>query len=179
MKSNLRVIVTTIAAFAAFLFQLSFAGCGGSPGASDGSALAGTFTGAWRSSVQFTDGAFAGIKDLEFLYAFNSGGTLTESSNYDGAPPVPPAYGIWRVAGPNQLEATYTYYSTRPPVPLESIARGGGWLPAGRGNLTERITVAADGQTFDSTITLALYDQAGKTIDGGGRGRGHGVRIRF
>ena len=54
--------------------------------------------GAWRSKVQFETGALAGIKDLEFLYVFNAGGTLTESSNYDGAPPVPPAYGVWRSA---------------------------------------------------------------------------------
>ena len=56
--------------------------------------------GAWKSQVRFTSGAFASIQDLEFMYVFNAGGTLTESSNYDGAPPVPPAYGIWRRVGP-------------------------------------------------------------------------------
>ena len=50
--------------------------------------------GAWRSNVQFKSGAFASITDLEFMYVFNAGGTLTESSNYDGVPPVPPAYGV-------------------------------------------------------------------------------------
>ena len=35
-------------------------------------------------------------KDLEFMYAFNVSGTMTESSNYDAAPPVPPAYGVWK-----------------------------------------------------------------------------------
>ena len=38
------------------------------------------------------------MKDLEFMYVFNVGGTMTASSNYDGAPPVPPAYGVWRRA---------------------------------------------------------------------------------
>lgn len=53
--------------------------------------------GAWRSSLQFESGAFAAIKDLEFMYVFNEGGTMMESSNYDGAPPVPPAYGVWQI----------------------------------------------------------------------------------
>jgi len=48
--------------------------------------------GAWQGKIQFTTGAFADTKDLEFMYAFNAGGTMAESSNYDAAPPVPPAY---------------------------------------------------------------------------------------
>ena len=52
--------------------------------------------GAWKGKVQFTTGAFAEIKDFEFMYVFNVGGTMTESSNYDGVPPTPPAYGIWK-----------------------------------------------------------------------------------
>ena len=40
--------------------------------------------GAWKSQVRFTSGAFSSIRDLEFMYVFNVGGTLTESSNYDG-----------------------------------------------------------------------------------------------
>src|SRR4051812_33684080 len=40
-------------------------------------------TGAWRSKIQFTTGSFAAVKDLEFMYVFNAGGTMTESSNYD------------------------------------------------------------------------------------------------
>ena len=56
--------------------------------------------GEWRAQLQFTSGAFAAVKDLEFMYVFNSGGTMTESSNYDASPPVPPAYGIWRTVGP-------------------------------------------------------------------------------
>ncbi|HET6272831.1 MAG TPA: hypothetical protein VFG32_07620, partial [Bacteroidota bacterium] len=66
-----------------------------------------SLVGAWRSKVQFKSGAFAAVKDLEFMYVFNAGGTMTESSNYDGAPPVPPAYGMWRKLGPGQFEAKY------------------------------------------------------------------------
>lgn len=75
----------------------------------DGDSLAG----AWRSQVRFNGGALAGMKDLEFMYVFNAGGTMTESSNYDGAPPVPPAYGVWRKNGPRQFEVRYEFYITR------------------------------------------------------------------
>jgi hypothetical protein len=91
--------------------------------------------GAWRSSVQFETGAFAGIKDLEFMFVFNTGGTLTESSNYDGAPPVPPAYGVWRAVGPMEFEAKYEFYITSPSPP-DAFQGGGGWLPSGRGVFT-------------------------------------------
>jgi hypothetical protein len=42
------------------------------------------------SNLQFQSGTFASIKDLAFLYVFNEGGTMTESSSYDAAPPVAP-----------------------------------------------------------------------------------------
>ena len=64
-----------------------------------GDTAAPDLVGEWRAPLQFTSGAFAPIKDLEFMYVFNQGGTMTESSNYDASPPVPPAYGIWRKVG--------------------------------------------------------------------------------
>jgi len=135
--------------------------------------------GAWRSKVQFTSGAFAGIQDLEFLYVFNAGGTLTESSNYDGAPPVPPAYGVWRRIGPGRFEAAYEFYSTRPPARFEDLAGGGGWLPAGRGRLVERIELAADARSYTSTIRYTALDANGTPAAGGGEAQGHGIRIGF
>ena len=134
--------------------------------------------GAWRSSLQFTTGAFASIKDLEFMYVFNAGGTLTESSNYDGAPPVPPAYGVWRAVGPNEFEAKYEFYVTAPSPP-ESFKTGAGWLPSGRGVFTERITIAADSQSFTSTIRYQAFDIKGQPVEGGGEATGRAIRIRF
>lgn len=134
--------------------------------------------GAWRSSLQFTTGAFASIKDLEFMYVFNAGGTLTESSNYDGAPPVPPAYGVWRALGPNEFEAKYEFYVTAPSPP-EAFKTGAGWLPSGRGVFTERITVAADGQSFTSTIRYEAFDTKAQPAEGGGEATGRATRIRF
>ena len=134
--------------------------------------------GAWRANLQFSTGAFAGIKDLEFMYVFNQGGTLTESSNYDGAPPVPPAYGAWRANSATEFEARYEFYSTAPSAP-EAFKTGAGWLPSGRGIFTERITLAADGKTFTSSITYQALDTHGQPIEGGGTATGRGVRIGF
>ena len=135
--------------------------------------------GAWRSRLQFTSGAFAAVKDLEFMYVFNAGGTLTESSNYDGAPPVPPAYGVWRKVGPEQYEAKYAFYITRAPARLEDVTGGGGWLPAGHGVFTERIRLSADAKSFESTMGYETFDQAGQPVAGGGKAIGRGVRIDF
>lgn len=138
-----------------------------------------SLVGAWRSQVLFSGGALAGMKDLEFMYVFNAGGTLTESSNYDGAPPVPPAYGVWRKIGPRRFEARYVFYSTRAPETFADIAKGGGWQPSGRGVLTESITLADDGRSYKSTIVYTAFDQAGKPVEGGGEGVGAGARMGF
>ena len=135
--------------------------------------------GAWRATLQFRSGPFATIHDLEFIYVFNSGGTMTESSNYDAVPPVPPAYGIWRKVGSNQFEAKYEFYMTKAPTELAEITNGGGWLPAGRGVLFERITLSDDGDSFTSTIRYEAFDQTGKPTEGGGEADGRGVRIEF
>lgn len=134
--------------------------------------------GAWRSSLQFETGAFAAIKDLEFMYVFNAGGTLTESSNYDAAPPVPPAYGVWREVGPNEFEAKYEYYATAPSGQADFL-KGAGWLPSGRGVFTERIKLAADAQSFTSTIRYDALGLRGEPGEGGGEARGTAVRIQF
>ncbi len=134
--------------------------------------------GAWRSSLQFETGAFAAIKDLEFMYVFNAGGTMTESSNYDGAPPVPPAYGVWRKVGPNEFEAKYEYYATAPSEP-DAFLKGAGWLPSGRGIFTERFTLSTDGQNFTSVIRYEALDPRGQPAEGGGEAKGRGVRIGF
>jgi len=173
---KLRLIVSLALSFAASMLS----GCCASPQASaqdDGSAKA--LVGAWRSKVQFSSGSFAEVKDLEFLYVFNDGGTLTESSNYDGSPPVPPAYGVWREVAPGQFEAKYIFYATKPPARFEDITGGGGWSPAGRGELSERITLSGDGQSFTSTIQYDPFDAAGKSAPGGGRAEGRGSRVRF
>ena len=135
--------------------------------------------GAWRGSVRFDGGMLAPVHDLEFLYVFNAGGTLTESSNYDGVPPVPPAYGEWRETAPGRFEARYTFFTTRPPTDLKTLTGGGGWLPAGSGVLTEKITLAADGRSYDSSMTLELFDPAGKSAAGGGTATVHAKRTGF
>ncbi len=164
---------------AAALALVIAAGCAGPrPPAAPAGALP-AIVGAWRSDVQFTSGSFAAIKDLQFLYAFAAGGTMNESSNYDGSPPVPPAYGEWRETGPDRYEARYLFFASRPLQKLDELTKGGGWGPGGYGVLRERIELAADHQSFESTITLQMFDATGKAAEGGGSANAHGVRLGF
>jgi hypothetical protein len=135
--------------------------------------------GEWRAQLRFTTGAFAAVPDLEFMYVFNQGGTMTESSNYDASPPVPPAYGIWRQVGPSEFEAKYEFYVTRPPAAFGDLAKGGGWAPAGRGVFLERITLSGDGKAFTSKISYEQFDTAGKPAEGGGEATGRGAKLTF
>jgi len=155
------------------------AGCRPESSVGDRQTAAHDLVGQWRAKVQFRSGAFTAIRDLEFAYVYNSGGTMMESSNYDAAPPVPPAYGIWRKTGPNQFETKYEFYVTKAPARLEDLTGGGGWLPAGRGVFLERITISDDGDSFASTIRYQALDQAGRAAEGGGEAEGRGVRLRF
>lgn len=51
-------------------------------------------------------------------------------------------------------------------------------LDSGRGVMTERIKLAADGDAFTSTITYEMLDPQGKPAAGGGKASGRAVRIR-
>lgn len=135
--------------------------------------------GAWRGQVQFATGAFAETKDLEFMYAFAMGGTMTESSNYDAAPPVPPAYGVWKRVGVRKYEAKYQFFQSKAASSADEITKAGGWPPDGYGTLLQRITLSGDGKSFDSSITLELFDKDGKAIAGGGEASASGKRIAF
>jgi hypothetical protein len=138
-----------------------------------------SLVGAWRGGVQFKTGTFAEVKDLEFMYVFNAGGTMTESSNYDGVPPVPPAYGIWRKVGPGKFEAKYAFYWNKPPANFEEIAKGGGWNPGGHGVLIQDITLSRDGRSFKSVLTLEMFDQAGKRVEAKAEATARGTRLDF
>ena len=142
-------------------------------------AIDGGLAGAWRGKVQFKTGAFAAIGDLEFMYVFNAGGTMTESSNYDASPPVAPAYGVWRKVGVRQYEARYAYFWTKAPANFEEIAKGGGWSPGGHGVLSQKITLAEDGNSFDSVITYEVFDQQGRPTEGSSEASANGVRMKF
>jgi hypothetical protein len=145
-----------------------------SPQSSAPAAEPDALAGAWRAQLRFRSGAFVDMKDLEFMYVFNAGGTMTESSNYDGAPPVPPAYGVWR-----KTELKYSFYVTKAPAAFDEIAKGGGWLPAGIGVFTEKITLSDDGKSYKAAITYAAFDQLGKPAEGGGEATGSGTRMGF
>lgn len=141
--------------------------------------VVGDLTGAWRGKVQGKSGALAEMKDLEFMYVFHADGTMTESSNYDSAPPCPPAYGVWRKVGATQYEARYEFFTGNPPANFDEIAKGGGWTPGGHGVLTEKITLSEDGNSFTSTLRLELFDRQGKSAEGGGKATGQAKRMGF
>jgi len=138
-------------------------------------------TGTWRGDVVFTSGAYADptYQGVKFLYAFNPGGSMMESANYDSVPPVPPAYGVWKKTGPRQYLAHYEFFITRPPASFDEIAKGGGWLPDGHGVVTETITESADGNTFESQIKYELFDAHGKPVAGGGEAASKAERLKF
>ena len=130
--------------------------------------------GQWRARMSFESGDFAMVEGLEFMYVFNLGGTMTESSNYDAAPPVPPAYGIWRQVAPGRFEVKYEFYPTATPHAVEELTAGGGWLPAGRGVFLENITIADDGESYASTVGYEALDRRGSAAPrqwSGHRGR--------
>ena len=139
----------------------------------------GDLVGAWRGKVTLSSGAFAALKDLHYMYVFNAGGTMTESSNYDAVPPVPPAYGVWRKTGPRTFEAKYQWFQSKSVSTSDELIKSGGWMPDGYGSIRQTITVSADGNSFTSKITVDLFDKAGKPIAGGGSGTAMGERIRF
>ncbi len=104
---------------------------------------------------------------------------MTESSNYDAAPPVPPAYGLWRKVGVRKYEAKYNFYQSKAVSSADELVKGGGWAPDGYGTLTQRITLSADGNSFDSKVVLELFGKDGKVVAGGGEATASGKRIRF
>jgi len=149
-------ILRAISVFTIFLLFSLFIACSKASNHKD------NIVGAWKGKVQFKTGAFSEIKNWEFMWVFNSGGTMTESSNYDGVPPTPPAYGIWKKTGEKQYEARYEFYLTHIPAAYEDVVKDGGFSPVGYGVLYEKIILSADGKSYSSSIKLDLFDQAGK-----------------
>jgi hypothetical protein len=135
--------------------------------------------GEWRTKIQFKEGILEPYKDMEFMYVFNAGGTLTESSNHDSDPPVPPAYGIWRQTAPREFQIKYEYYATEAPADIATLLNGGGWKPSARGVLKENIKLSNDGKTYISQVRFDLFDPAGKPITGGGTAIAAGRKLAF
>lgn len=169
---NIRIVL-------AIFLMASFSGAVPSSFAADTGIVGDNLVGAWRGRVQFTSGALAETKDLEFMYAFNVGGTMTESSNYDAVPPVPPAYGAWRKVGLRKFEAKYQFFLSKAVTSADELVKGGGWGPDGYGVLVQKMTLSADSNSFESRITLELFDKDGKPTAGGGEGTAAAQRIRF
>ena len=140
-----------------------------------------TLFGAWRSSIDVTSGAFTAAKGLEFMYVFHNDGTLTESSNYDAAPPVPPAYGVFRfVPGERTVwEAKYSFsrprrHRPRRPRPWPAGCRRDA-ASSPSGSPSRPMARPSRRQSAMSSSSAAT----GAAIAGGGEATGRGVRIDF
>jgi hypothetical protein len=92
---------------------------------------------------------------------------------------VPPAYGVWRKVGPRKYEAKYQFFQSKAVTTADELVKGGGWGPDGYGILLQTMTLSADGNSFDSRITLELFDKDGKPATGGGEGTATGQRVRY
>jgi len=136
-------------------------------------------TGMWKGKVQFRTGDYAQIKDLEFMRVYNAGGTMTESSNYDGVPPTPPAYGIWKKTGTNKYETRYEFYWNNVPPAYEDLKMNGGFSPGGYGILTEKITLSEDGKSYTSKISFSSFDKTGKQLVSGDEGDTEAKKMEF
>ncbi|MEO8621829.1 MAG: hypothetical protein ABI625_12240 [bacterium] len=174
MRNRARYALSTLTAV------LVISGCTNTPSSEASVKEGAQLVGAWRSKITFKSGSLAEMKNLEFLYSYNAGGTMTESSNYDeAANSSPPAYGVWRRIDAHTFETKYLFYTTKAPSAADGEPKGTDWWPAGHGVLTETITLSDNGQTYTSTIKLATFDKADAPVEGGGTGTGVGTRIVF
>lgn len=131
--------------------------------------------GAWRASVTIDNGPFAGA--LQFLLVYDSGGGMVESSNFDEATPVPPAYGSWASNGSRTFRSTYIFFTTKPPEDPSTLANAG-WSFSGTGKFREQITLARDGESYLSLLYYQLYDTSDIAL-AGQSGTGHTAATRI
>lgn len=172
MNKQFRFLLAPAAAVLTFLASVNLA-CGNAP-----EPAADPLVGAWKGPVQFNSGVYAAIKDFEFMRVYNAGGTMTESSNYDGVPPTPPAYGVWKRTSERSYRARYQFYWNNMPASFEEMTKNGGFAPGGYGVLEESISLSEDGNSYKGAITAVLFDKSGTRIDSTG-GDVSAVRITF
>jgi hypothetical protein len=129
--------------------------------------------GGWRVQVTIETGPFTGSQ--QYLMVYSAGGGMIESSNFDSAPPVPPAYGSWLASGESSFRSTYVFFTTEPVDQLDAAA---GWDFSGSGKFRESITLSSSGNDYTSRLSYELYDTADKPLAGqSGEGYSVGRRI--
>ncbi len=159
MNKRFGFLLVPTAVLFAFLASLNFS-CGSTPAPQSD-----PLVGAWKGPVQFNSGVYAEINDFEFMRVYNTGGTMTESSNYDGVPPTPPAYGLWKKTSSGHYLARYRFYWNNMPASFEEMSENGGFAPGGWGVLEENIVLSDDGNSYKGGITAVLFDKMGTRID--------------
>lgn len=81
--------------------------------------------------------------------------------------------------GLRRYEAKYQFFQSKAVTKADELVKAGGWGPDGYGILAHKVTLSADGNSFDSRITLELFDKDGKPATGGGEGTATGQRLRY
>ena len=92
---------------------------------------------------------------------------------------MPPAYGVWKKAGFRKYEAKYHFFQSKAVTTADELVKDGGWVPVGYGILAQKMTLSADGKSFDSRIVLELFDKDGKPATGGGEATATAQRIKY
>jgi hypothetical protein len=106
---------------------------------------------------------------------YSAGGGMMESSNFDAAPPVPPAYGSWATSVDGGFRSTYVFFTTEA---VDRLDAGAGWEFSGSGKFREAITVGPNGDDYSSRLSYELYDTADALLAGqSGEGYAVGRRI--
>jgi hypothetical protein len=100
---------------------------------------------------------------------------MVKSSNFDEAPPVPPAYGSWVTTGDGNFRSTYLFFTT---AQVDRHDPGAGWAFSGSGKLHETITLSPDANSYTSRLSYELFDATDKPLPGQS-GSGHAVGRRI
>ncbi|MGI8955465.1 MAG: hypothetical protein ACR2II_00930 [Chthoniobacterales bacterium] len=122
------------------------------PAASAGQQSA-SLEGAWDSQVTNTDcngNIFAEFRSFEI---FHQGGTFTGTGNLSSPALGGPALGTWQLRGMRTFNASFQFFTFNPDGSF-----------AGTLKVTSQIHLSADGNSFTSTDTFAIYDPDGNLV---------------
>jgi hypothetical protein len=111
-----------------------------------------TLVGSWVASVTPTP---AVVPPFRELFTFHSDGTLTMIDDNAGGPPFPftPGHGVWKKSGD-----TYTFHY------LNLIYDPTAFTSNGTANITVKVKLSQDGDSFSGTGHLKVSDNDGNVL---------------
>jgi hypothetical protein len=111
--------------------------------------------GVWDSQVTLTDCNGFTLAEFRAFEMFHQGGTLTSTDN---TPPTlhGPGFGTWQHVGVGKYTAPFQFFNFNADGTF-----------AGTQKIDREIQLAADGNSYTSTVTFASYDPDGNQIFSG------------